>query len=534
MNQIAIGKRLTLGFGLLLALSLLGTLLGVWQLHAASVSTQAVIEQPLAKERLITDWYRLIHTAVRRTTAIAKSSDASLANYFAEEQKLSAGTTTEIQKKVEALMQTDAERALFADISALRRTYTESRDTVIRLRREGDADKADALLETRFVPAAKQYMGRVEALMELQRKALDQSATPIKAANDKARMWLIALGAITCGLGVVLAATITRSITRPLSESVAVADTIARGDLTAQVQSTSSDETGQLLRALADMQHSLASVIGQIRDAGNQIASASDQIAGGTQDLSSRTEHTAANLQQTASSMEQFTATVQQSAEAARTASTLASSAAEVASQGGSLVAQVVATMDDIHTSSRRIADIIGVIDGIAFQTNILALNAAVEAARAGEQGRGFAVVAGEVRSLAQRSAEAAKEIKGLISSSVEKVGAGTQLVQDAGAAMQNIVTSVGRVTEVVAHIAASAREQSDGIAMVNGAIAQLDQATQQNAALVEESAAAAQSLREQAHRLAEAASSFKVTEGMDLRRPAPAAVAPKPRLLPA
>ena len=523
MNQIAIGKRLSLGFGLLLALSLLGTLLGVWQLQTASASTQAVIEQPLAKERLITDWYRLIHTAVRRTTAIAKSSDASLATYFAEEQKLSASTTTGIQKKVEGLMQTDAERALFQEISALRGQYTTARDEVIRLRREGQAEQADALLESSFAPAAKQYMARVEALMEMQRKALDESATPIKAANDKARYWLIALGAITCGLGMVLAVVITRSITRPLGDSVAVAGTIARGDLTATVISTGKDETGQLLRALADMQHALATVIGQIHDAGDEIASASDQIAGGTQDLSSRTEHTAANLQQTASSMEQFTATVQQSAEAARTASTLASSAAEVASQGGSLVAQVVNTMDDIHTSSRRIADIIGTIDGIAFQTNILALNAAVEAARAGEQGRGFAVVAGEVRSLAQRSAEAAKEIKALISTSVEMVGAGTQLVQDAGAAMQNIVSSGERVTEVVAQIAASAREQSDGIAMVNGAIAQLDQATQQNAALVEESAAAAQSLREQAHRLAQAAATFKVAGSTaPLRRPAP------------
>lgn len=520
MNQFAIGKRLSLGFGLLLALSLLGTLLGVWQLQTASASTQAVIEQPLAKERLITDWYRLIHTAVRRTTAIAKSSDAALATYFADEQKQSAGATTEIQKKVEGLMQTDAEHALFKEISSLRGNYTQARDEVIRLRREGQAEQADALLESRFVPAAKQYMSRVEALMEMQRKALDESATPIKAANDKARYWLIALGAITCGLGVVLAVAITRSITRPLSDSVAVAGTIARGDLTTTVVSTRSDETGQLLRALADMQHALATVIGQIRDAGDEIASASDQIAGGTQDLSSRTEHTAANLQQTASSMEQFTATVQQSAEAARTASTLASSAAQVASQGGHLVAQVVDTMEDIHTSSRRIADIIGTIDGIAFQTNILALNAAVEAARAGEQGRGFAVVAGEVRSLAQRSAEAAKEIKGLISTSVEKVGAGTQLVQDAGAAMQNIVSSVERVTEVVAQIAASAREQSEGIAMVNGAIAQLDQATQQNAALVEESAAAAQSLREQAHRLAQAAATFKIQDGGTLRRP--------------
>ncbi len=513
MNQIAIGKRLSLGFGLLLALSLLGTLLGVWQLQTASTSTQAVIEQPLAKERLISDWYRLIHTAVRRTTAVAKSSDASLATYFADEQKLSASTTTDIQTQVEGLMQTDAERTLFKDISALRRSYTEARDAVIDLRRSGQHEQADAQLETRFVPAAKQYMARVQALMELQRKALDESAAPIKAANDQARYWLIALGAITCGLGMALAVTITRSITLPLSDSVAVADTIASGDLTSSITSTRKDEAGHLLRALGDMQHSLASMIGQIRDAGNQIASASDQIAGGTQDLSSRTEHTAANLQQTASSMEQFTATVQQSAEAARTASGLASSAAQVASQGGSLVAQVVDTMEDIHTRSRRIADIIGVIDGIAFQTNILALNAAVEAARAGEQGRGFAVVAGEVRSLAQRSAEAAKEIKGLISTSVEKVGEGTQLVHNAGAAMQNIVSSVQKVTEVIAHIASSAREQSDGIALVNDAIAQLDQATQQNAALVEESAAAAQSLREQAYRLAQAASTFKVAD---------------------
>jgi methyl-accepting chemotaxis protein len=324
----------------------------------------------------------------------------------------------------------------------------------------------------------------------------------------------VLLGSIGVLLVVILPLTLAnmQSICKPLDEAEALAKAIAQGDLTdRQVDTRGKDEAARLLQALSSMRGSLQDIIRQVRTSTDSIGTASSEIASGNSDLSSRTEQTASNLQQTASSMAQLTGTVKQSADSARQANQLAASAAEVARRGGSVVSQVVSTMDEINTSSKKIADIIGVIDGIAFQTNILALNAAVEAARAGEQGRGFAVVASEVRSLAQRSAEAAREIKGLIGSSVDKVEAGSRLVTDAGATMDEIVGSVQRVTDIIGEITAAASEQSDGIGQVNIAVGQLDQMTQQNASLVEESAAAAESLKSQAAQLAQVVSTFQL-----------------------
>ncbi|MDR7272313.1 methyl-accepting chemotaxis protein [Pelomonas saccharophila] len=321
-----------------------------------------------------------------------------------------------------------------------------------------------------------------------------------------------------------------------LHAATEAAEALARFDLTYSVPRGGSGDVGRLLGALDDTQQALQKLIGKVREASDSIGTASAEIATGNLDLSQRTEQTASNLQNAASSMSELTGTVKQTADAAMTANQLASSAASVAQRGGEAVSQVVATMDQISQSSRKINEIIGTIDGIAFQTNILALNAAVEAARAGEQGRGFAVVAGEVRLLAQRSAEAAKEIKSLISASVERVDSGTQQVQDAGATMTEIVASVQRVTDIIGEISAAAREQSEGIAVVNGSVVQLDQMTQQNAALVEESAAAAESLREQSARMAEAISVFRLG-GAAPRSAAPRARAPavhKPAAAPA
>ncbi len=305
-----------------------------------------------------------------------------------------------------------------------------------------------------------------------------------------------------------------RSICGPLDQAVAVATRIASGNLSGRVSTEGQDEPARLMKALADMQQSLRNLVGQVRESSESIEVASSEVASGNTDLSQRTELAASHLQRTASSMEDLTTTVRQSADSAHTANQLASSAAEVAARGGSVVAQVVSTMNDINTSSKKIADIIGVIDGIAFQTNILALNAAVEAARAGEQGRGFAVVAGEVRNLAQRSAEAAKEIKALIGASVDRVESGSRLVHDAGTTMTEIVASVQRVTDIIGEISAASSEQSQGIGEVKVAIGEVDQMTQQNAALVEESAAAAESLKEQAIKLAAVVSTFKLSEG--------------------
>jgi len=341
-----------------------------------------------------------------------------------------------------------------------------------------------------------------------------------------------------------IAGYITATITAPINEAVRVAQTVASGDLTTRIDVTTTEETGQLLQALKDMNTSLIDIVGQVRGGTDTIATASAQIASGNLDLSSRTEEQASSLEETASSMEELTSTVRQNADNARQANTLAANASSVAVRGGGVVTRVVETMEAINASSARVVDIISVIDGIAFQTNILALNAAVEAARAGEQGRGFAVVAGEVRTLAHRSAAAAKEIKALIGDSVDKVGEGSKLVSEAGQTMSDIVDSVQRVTDIMGEITMATQEQSSGIDQINMAVSQMDTVTQQNAALVEEAAAAAASLEDQAARLAQVVSVFRLDEVVARRatasapakrpaaRPAIAAAAPRPSAL--
>jgi len=341
----------------------------------------------------------------------------------------------------------------------------------------------------------------------------DSAAVAEQAAENASRAtWLsLSLMLIVCAFGVAAGALFSRTITRPIREAVKVASVVASGDLTSRIEVCSKDEVGQLMQALKTMNESLSRVVGDVRGGTEIIASASSQVAVGSQDLSSRTEEQASSLQRTAASMEQLTSTVRQNADNALQANQLAMQASEVAVRGGSVVGQVVSTMDSINSSSKRIVEIIGVIDGIAFQTNILALNAAVEAARAGEQGRGFAVVASEVRNLAQRSATAAKEIKRLIEASVASIDSGTSLVDDAGRTMEEIVLSVRRVTDIMGEISSASQEQTAGIDQINQAVTQMDEVTQQNAALVEQASAAAQSLQGQAGNLVRAVSLFKL-----------------------
>jgi methyl-accepting chemotaxis protein-1 (serine sensor receptor) len=324
---------------------------------------------------------------------------------------------------------------------------------------------------------------------------------------------LLAVAAVAVILATILAVVVIRSIVVPLAAATDLAQRVAQGDLTSRVPQASRDEIGQLLGALGTMTQSLSSIVSQVRSGAESVSAASSQIAVGSSDLSTRTEEQASSIEETAASVEELTSTVSQNANNAKTADQLAAEASKIAASGGEVVSKVVRTMDEISGSSKRISEIIGVIDGIAFQTNILALNAAVEAARAGEQGRGFAVVASEVRSLAQRSASAAKEIKGLITDSVKTVDTGSRLVDEAGKTMQDVVRSVQRVTEVIGQISAATQEQSAGIGQVNTAVTELDRATQQNAALVEECAAASESLKQQAHKLAESVSVFKVAD---------------------
>ncbi|WP_395704193.1 methyl-accepting chemotaxis protein [Aquabacterium sp.] len=358
----------------------------------------------------------------------------------------------------------------------------------------------------------KSMLANVDALTKSQLARVETVRHHAQQRATVADATKLGLMGLTLALFLPLAWLTLRAVCKPLDRVVGVAERIAEGDLTSHVEPGGNNEIGRLLNAIAAMQDRLRGLVGEIRQTAESIQVASTEVATGNHDLSQRTEQAASNLQQTASSMEQLTGTVRQSADAASQANQLAASAAEVAQRGGQVVAQVVTTMDAINTSSKKISDIIGVIDGIAFQTNILALNAAVEAARAGEQGRGFAVVAGEVRSLAQRSAEAAREIKALIGNSVDKVETGSRLVTDAGSTMNEIVASVQRVTDIIGEITAASTEQSSGLGQINGAVNQLDQMTQQNAALVEESAAAAESLREQAGRLSGLVSTFRLT----------------------
>ena len=538
LSDLRIGVRLGGGFGVILVLLALMMMIGVWRLSEASSSMQRMMDVSLAKERLAEEWFRNISAGTRRTTAIAKSSDPSLEAVFASDAKASTTRGNEIQKALESMPAGDEEAKLMASIFEIRKTYVGARDTLSKAKRDGNADEANKLFEAEFAPAAATYLQRMQAFLDLQRQAIDATAKAIEADAARGRTLMIVVGLAALLVGAVFAWQLTRSITVPVARATRLADAVAQGDLSQQLVSDGQDEIAQLTRSLGAMNDNLRKLVTSVRQSTDSIGTASAEIATGNQDLSSRTEQTASNLQQTASSMEQLTGTVRQSADSARQANQLASSAAEVAARGGVVVSQVVATMDEINASSKKIADIIGVIDGIAFQTNILALNAAVEAARAGEQGRGFAVVAAEVRSLAQRSAEAAKEIKGLIGASVGKVADGSRLVADAGQTMQEIVGSVQRVTDIIGEITAAASEQSEGIGQVNGAVTQLDQMTQQNAALVEQSAAAAESLKEQAAKLSEVVATFKVGSGLSsiipvipiapIVRVAPA-VAPRP-----
>jgi methyl-accepting chemotaxis protein len=482
--------------------------------RSAQVQDENAATQRLMTQRVgaATRWAGLTETNAARTQALILSSEPVVEAAFKDVIAATTAEISKVQKSIEGMALRPVDIAQMEKIGASRKTMIDLRGKARQMKTDGQAAEATALVASQYNPAVASYLGNLQTFVKMQEQAAADAEAESIAARAVTRQASIAAVVLIVLALLGGAWWLIRSIQRPLSEANRVAARIAEGDLSHNVVTTRQDEFGDLLRSLMHMSQSLGRMVLQVRQSTDSIATASAEIASGNNDLSARTEQTASNLQQTAASMEELTSTVRQSADSAAQASGLAAQASSVAEKGGEVVRQVVDTMQDINQSSQKIADIIGVIDGIAFQTNILALNAAVEAARAGEQGRGFAVVASEVRSLAQRSAQAAKEIKGLIGDSVDKVASGARLVSEAGTTMGDIVQSVKRVSDIIGEITAAANEQSTGIGEVNQAVSNLDQMTQQNSALVEESAAAAQSLREQADQLAQAVAVFKVS----------------------
>jgi methyl-accepting chemotaxis protein len=529
VKNLKIGARLGIGFAIVLALLLAVTITALVRMQAAGDMTHRLVNTSIKNQRKLAEWSKYIELNSAMLQTVYVSNDpATIAAVEARMNELSAHST-ELQNTIEASLRNAAVQEQFKVLKAKRDPYLNARAALFKAKADGDAALAEKIYKEQLVPASTALLAEMNKLAKMQIEAADAVAAGILDSYASTRAILITLGLTALLLGIACAWVISRSITVPLRQAVGFAQRVARGDLTSRALVETRDETGQLLRALHSMTGSLAGIVGHVRTGTGAIGVAASEIASGNADLSSRTEQQAGSLEETASSMEELTSTVRQNADNAREANKLARNAAAIAGDGGSVVAEVVTTMGSINESSRKIVEIISVIDGIAFQTNILALNAAVEAARAGEQGRGFAVVAGEVRNLAQRSAAAAKEIKTLIDASVDDVAAGTRQVDRAGATMNEIVRSIEQVTAIMADIANASEEQSAGIEQVNSAIVDMDRVTQQNAALVEEAAAAAEAMQEQAERLAEVVSTFKLDDAAAPARREPVLGTPAP-----
>jgi methyl-accepting chemotaxis protein len=514
LRDMKIGLRLGLGFGLILlaaSVMLVGTLINNGASRAALLETmqRATAHQDLAanmRHTLLSSAVAVRNMGLQTTVEGVQKDEAEAKKqrtaYLAAKGKLEA---TDLGPK---------ERELFGRLADIDRQMDAQFKEAVDLASQFNTEQAGAVITGKIDPLLTKASDELAAFIAIQKQRTDDATEQANASNRATVNVISIAAALVLVLAGLMAWRLTTSITRPLQTAQEATARVACGDLVSDIQVEGRDEAAQLLAGLLEMRNGLARMVGEVRTGAENISTGANEIASGNADLSQRTETQASNLEETAASMEELSSTVKANADTAHQANQLAGLASAAAVQGGVVVGQVVATMQDITAASRKIADIISVIDGIAFQTNILALNAAVEAARAGEQGRGFAVVASEVRSLAGRSAEAAKEIKGLIGASVEKIEAGSSLAGAAGASMNDIVTQVQRVAGLIGEISASANEQTSGIDQVNQAITQLDNVTQQNAALVEEAAAAADSLNQQAERMVEVVSVFKLADG--------------------
>jgi methyl-accepting chemotaxis protein len=512
-SDMKVGTRLAIGFGatlLLLAIAFTSWL----SISSTAADTDNLLTRRLQVERLITHWKSIVEANLQRGLAAAKAGDPTVQRFFEDGIARTAKLAEADQRQISELLTDPAAKTLFAASLEKRVQYQAVRKRVLAEKAGGDADKTLRMIEQEFMPASEAYLASMAALIERQKAVIDEIGTGIHVRSTDSAWTIMVLSTASVLLALGLGWLISRSLLKQLGGepgyAAGITDRIAAGDLTVHVDLLPGDRSS-LLYSIAAMRERLAAIVSEVRTGTEAVATASDEIASGNMDLSSRTEQQAGSLEETASSMEELTATVKQNAEFARQANQLASAASGVAARGGDVVAEVVTTMESITASSKQIVDIIGVIDGIAFQTNILALNAAVEGARAGEQGRGFAVVATEVRNLAQRSASAAKDIKHLIGVSVDTIANGAMLVDEAGLTMTDMVSSVKRVSDIMQQIMHAGAEQEAGIEQINRAIIEMDGVTQQNAALVEQAAAAAESLQGQSSHLAELVSVFKV-----------------------
>ncbi|MDD0840024.1 methyl-accepting chemotaxis protein [Curvibacter sp. HBC61] len=512
-SRHSLRQRLMTTFGLVLLLSLSGAGFGVWSLFQVDEATRHITEDKLPTERLVTDAYRLQSLNTERYKAMALSSEPEVGEILAQDIQATQQQYDDLMQQVSLRLPGAEDQALLERITQAGADFKKARTELVAARDSGLTARIRQVFSQRFQPSAEQLLGALQALGQAQRQAIDGEGETVAQLSYSARSALLGFSAAALLLGGLLALWQVRRIAQPIRVASHTADRVASFDLREDIEGHQRDEAGQLLLALGSMQGSLRRLVSLIRQSAHNIGHASNEIAHGNADLSLRTEQAASSLQQTAAALEGMSQTLQQSTAAADQAERMASEAARVASDGGAVVSQMVQTMTDIHRASGQVADIVGVIDSIAFQTNILALNAAVEAARAGEAGRGFAVVASEVRQLAGRSASAAKEIKGLIGNSVQRIEAGAALADQAGSTMHKVVGSVQGVADALSAIAQATAAQSRDIGQINRAVAQLDEMTQQNSALVEQSAAASDGLRQQASELSGMISQFVLPE---------------------
>jgi methyl-accepting chemotaxis protein len=505
------GPKVLSSFALVLFIMACITSVALWRLHSAYLMTDFLVNDKLAKQQLASEWLAAAKLNGVRALSIAKSDSLEVADYFQSQLVEGDKVADAIEKKLLAKQSDEREAAILRAVAEKEQAYFTVRKQIFTFKDQGRTMEVEQLANTTLKSSFAAYTAVLEQQLFHQTRQAQAMAEDSASQYQSSRATLIAFGVLGLALGGVFAWFITRSVVVPLNHAVELATRVADGDLRAVQRENRSDEFGQLIDALNNMTVRLAATVRQVRDGAHIIDDASNELASGNLDLSRRTEHQAGALEETASSMEELTAAVRQNSANARTANDLALSASDVAGKGGQVVDEVVQTMDEISAAAKKIVDIISVIDGIAFQTNILALNAAVEAARAGEQGRGFAVVATEVRNLAQRSATAAKEIKGLINNSAQRIEVGTTLAHAAGDTMAEILTSIGRVTNIMAEISSASSEQESGIHEINGAIGDMDSVTQQNAALVEEAAAMAEAMHKEANKLTQLVSVFKI-----------------------